>query len=109
MAAANKTPFSTTAWFSTGNTPGMPVQTGQILVLGGSFHESALQEQKILVVVLSWMWVSSPITASYSIIKSLFAIETIRLGIHLGLFHPMHVLIDHRFPIALPTAVDNLH
>jgi hypothetical protein len=44
-----------------------PVQTGQILLLGRSFQESALQEQKILVVVLSWMWVSSPITVSYSV------------------------------------------
>ena len=64
MAAASRTPFSTTALFNTGSTPGSPVQTGQMLVLGGSFQESALQEQKILVVVLSWMWVSRPMTAS---------------------------------------------
>jgi hypothetical protein len=64
MAAASSTAFSTTASFNTGSTPGSPVQTGQILVLGGSYHESALQEQKILEMVLSWMWVSRRITAS---------------------------------------------
>jgi hypothetical protein len=62
MAAASRTLFSTTALLSTGSTPGMPVQTGRMLVFGGSVHsEVALHEQKILVVVLSWMWVSSPI------------------------------------------------
>ena len=71
MAWASSTAFSTTALFNTGSTPGSPVHTGQILVLGGSIHESALQEQKILVVVLSWMWVSSPMTASYSLMKYL--------------------------------------
>ncbi len=38
---------------STGSTPGSPVHTGQIFVLGGSPQESALQEQKILVVVFN--------------------------------------------------------
>ena len=53
MACASSTPFSTTALFSTGNTPGSPQHTGQMLLLGGSNHESALQEQNTLVVVFS--------------------------------------------------------
>ena len=54
-----------TALLGMGSTPGCPVHTGQILVLGGSPQESALQEQKILLWVFSWMWVSRPITVSY--------------------------------------------
>jgi hypothetical protein len=66
MAAASSAPFSTTRSFKTGRTPGSPVQTGQMLEFGGSSHESALQEQNIFVVVLSWIWVSRPIMVSYS-------------------------------------------
>jgi hypothetical protein len=71
MAFANITAFSTTALFNTGNTPGSPQQTGQILVFGGSNQLSALHEQKIFVVVLSCMCVSSPITGSYSVMSPL--------------------------------------
>ena len=59
--------FSTTALFSTGSTPGNPQQTGQILVFGGSIHESALHEQNTMVVVLSWICVSRPMITSYSV------------------------------------------
>jgi len=69
MAFARITAFSTTALFSTGKTPGKPQHTGQMFVLGASSHESALQEQKILVLVLSWMCVSNPMIASYSVIR----------------------------------------
>jgi hypothetical protein len=55
MAAASRAAFSTTTWFKTGSTPGKPVQTGHMFVFGGSFQKSALQEQKILVMVFSWM------------------------------------------------------
>jgi hypothetical protein len=41
----------------------MPVQTGQVLALGGA-PKRVEQEQKILVSVLSWAWTSSPMTGS---------------------------------------------
>ena len=64
MAAARRTALSITAWFGTGSTPGSPVHTGQMLLFGSAPHESARQLQKILLCVLSWMWVSSPMIAS---------------------------------------------
>jgi hypothetical protein len=53
IAFANKTAFSTTALLGTGRTPGKPLQIGQMLVLGSSSQESALQPQKIFETVLS--------------------------------------------------------
>jgi len=76
MAAASSTAFSTTFSFKTGSTPGSPVHTGQILLLGVSSQESALQEQKILVWVFNWIWVSRPITASYSNFLSSYKLES---------------------------------
>src|SRR6056297_1096977 len=58
-------PNSTARRFRTGSTPGMPVHTGQVFSLG-SFPNRVEQEQKILVLVRSWAWTSSPITTSYS-------------------------------------------
>src|SRR5690349_17132050 len=48
---------------ATGRLPGSPRHTGQVRVLGGSPNESS-QPQNIFVAVDSWMWISSPITAS---------------------------------------------
>jgi 2-keto-4-pentenoate hydratase len=64
MAAARRAPLWTASAFKTGNTPGKPLQTGQILVLGSASQESALQEQKILVSVFNWMCVSNPMITS---------------------------------------------
>ena len=48
----------------TGRTPGWPVQTGQILVLGVA-PNLVEQPQNILLSVKSWAWISRPITVSY--------------------------------------------
>jgi hypothetical protein len=53
---------------STGSTPGSPQHTGQILLFGPSFHESALQAQKILLWVLKLDMRLQPDHASYSVI-----------------------------------------
>src|SRR5207302_2341978 len=53
--------------FATGNTPGIPRQTGQTFVLGGA-PNSLAQPHHIFDLVLSWTWVSSPMTASKSMI-----------------------------------------
>ena len=53
-----------TAWaLVTGSVPGRPRQTGQVRVLGSSPKLSA-QPQNIFVRVLSWTWISRPITGS---------------------------------------------
>src|SRR5882757_7109612 len=57
---ANSTAFR----FSTGNAPGMPRQTGQTFVFGGS-PKRVEQEQKIFEAVSSCTWTSSPMTGSY--------------------------------------------
>ncbi len=44
---------STTFLFKTGNTPGMPMQTGHTWVLGGA-PNAVEQPQKILLLVNSW-------------------------------------------------------
>src|SRR5947209_6374560 len=51
---------------ATGNTPGKPRHTGQTWVLGAA-PNSLAQPHHIFDLVLSWTWVSSPMTASYSI------------------------------------------
>ena len=53
VASAMRRAKSTTVRLSTGSTPGMPRQTGQIWVLGGA-PNAVEQAQKILVRVLSW-------------------------------------------------------
>ena len=52
---------------ATGSTPGRPRQTGQTWVFGGA-PNSLAQPHHIFDFVLSWTWVSRPMTASYSII-----------------------------------------
>ena len=55
-----------TAWaLVTGSVPGRPRQTGQVRVLGSSPKLSS-QPQNIFVRVLSWTWISRPMTGSYS-------------------------------------------
>ena len=52
------------AWaLATGSAPGSPRQTGQVRVLGGSPKDSS-QPQNIFVRVLSWTWISRPMTGS---------------------------------------------
>jgi hypothetical protein len=60
------TAYSTTFRFNTGRTPGIPRQTGQTWVFGGA-PKAVEQPQKILVLVLSWAWISSPMTVTNSI------------------------------------------
>src|SRR5258708_23449567 len=55
---------STALRFRTGNAPGIPRQTGQTFVLGGS-PKRVEQEEKIFEAVSNWTWTSSPITGSY--------------------------------------------
>src|SRR5919198_3631043 len=50
---------------ATGRAPGSPRQTSHVRVFGGSPNESS-QPQNIFVRVLSWTWISRPMTASYS-------------------------------------------
>ena len=55
---------NSTAWaLVTGSVPGRPRQTGQVRVFGSSPKLSS-QPQNIFVRVLSWTWISSPITGS---------------------------------------------
>src|SRR6266850_873784 len=51
---------------ATGNTPGRPRQTGQTWVFGGAPNSFA-HPHHIFEFVLSWTWVSNPMTASYPI------------------------------------------
>src|SRR5690349_23564788 len=55
---------STALRFSTGKAPGSPRHTGQTFVFGGS-PKRVEHEQKILLMVRSWTWTSSPMTGSY--------------------------------------------
>ncbi len=55
---------STACLLSTGSAPGKPRHTGQTLVLGES-PKRVEQPQKILVLVRSCTWTSSPMTGSY--------------------------------------------
>jgi len=48
----------------TGKAPGNPKHTGQVFELGSS-PKRVEQPQNIFDSVLSWAWISSPITASY--------------------------------------------
>ena len=48
---------------ATGSEPGSPRQTSQVRVLGGSPNDSS-QPQNIFVRVLSWTWISRPMTGS---------------------------------------------
>ena len=56
--------YSATFLFNTGRLPGMPVQTGQVWVLG-SAPNFVEQPQKIFVLVESSMCTSKPMTVSY--------------------------------------------
>ena len=54
---------STARALTTGSAPGSPRHTGQVWMLGGSPNDSS-QPQNIFVRVLSWTWISSPMTGS---------------------------------------------
>ena len=54
----------------TGSTPGIPMHTSHTVELGGASWYTEAQEQNILLLVNSWLWTSSPITTSYSLIDS---------------------------------------
>ena len=62
-AKPSRTAASTAARLVTGSAPGRPRQTGHTFELAAA-PNSAGQPQNILLRVLSWMWHSSPITAS---------------------------------------------
>ena len=51
---------------TTGSAPGSPRQVGQVWMFGGSLNDSS-QPQNIFVLVLSWTWISKPITGSYAV------------------------------------------
>ena len=48
---------------TTGSAPGSPRQVGHVWMFGGSLNDS-LQPQNIFVCVLSWTWISRPMTGS---------------------------------------------
>jgi hypothetical protein len=48
---------------ATGSEPGRPRHTSQVYVLGGAPKDSS-QPQNIFVRVLSWTWISRPMTGS---------------------------------------------
>src|SRR3569833_1607441 len=56
----------TASRFSTGSTPGRPRSTAQAWVMGGAPYAVAAPE-KILLLVASWAWISSPMTVTHSI------------------------------------------
>src|SRR3954451_17140208 len=67
------------AWaLATGSVPGSPRQTGQVRVLGSSPKLSS-QPQNIFVRVLSWTWISRPMTGSQSATPGLRSVEADRL------------------------------
>src|ERR1035441_7095528 len=65
LSAIEASIANSTAWrLSTGSGPGNPRHTGHTLVFGG-LPNWVEQPQKILVLVRSWTWTSSPMTGSY--------------------------------------------
>ncbi len=56
-------PKCTASALVTGSVPGWPRQIGQVCVFGSSPNDSA-QPQNIFVRVLSWQWISRPMTGS---------------------------------------------
>ena len=56
-------PYGIACALATGSVPGSPRQTGQVRVLGSSPKLSS-QPQNIFVRVLSWTWISRPMTGS---------------------------------------------
>src|SRR5947209_1372400 len=56
-------PKCTAPALATGRLPGRPRQTAHVCVLGGSPNDTS-QPQNIFVRVLSWTWISSPMTGS---------------------------------------------
>jgi len=64
-ASPTRSPISTARWLITGNTPGIPRQTGQTTVFGAAdVLSTTAQAQNILEAVSSSAWTSRPITAS---------------------------------------------
>ena len=62
-ASPTATAYSSTFLFRTGSVPGIPVHTGQVWELG--LPPKAVEHpQKILVLVASSTWTSSPMTVS---------------------------------------------
>ena len=55
---------STARRLMTGSVPGRPRQTGQVREFGGASSMSVEQPQNIFEAVLSWTWISMPMTAS---------------------------------------------
>ena len=64
LAVRRQTRRNGTFLFATGSVPGMPVQTGQVCVLGAP-PNLVVQPQKIFVLVASSTCTSRPITISY--------------------------------------------
>lgn len=64
VASPTDTAYSTACLFNTGNAPGIPMHTGQTWVLGAA-PNAVEHPQKILVLVESSTWTSSPMTVSY--------------------------------------------
>jgi hypothetical protein len=58
---------STAPLLSTGSTPGRAMSTAQAWALG-SAPKAVLAPEKILDCVLSWVWISSPMTTSQSVL-----------------------------------------
>src|SRR5688572_22059010 len=70
---AARTPSSTACRLSTGRAPGSPRHTGHTCSFGSAPNSLTLP-QKSLVAVLSWTWISSPMTGSKPLISSVGAV-----------------------------------
>src|SRR5579863_4360568 len=107
LSASEASIASSTAWrFRTGSAPGMPKQIGHTLLLGGA-PKLVGHAQKILVLVASWTWTSSPMTGSY---LSRRAAETSVFSAD-GMFHykGRDALLDPRGPLGLLRVVRGAH
>jgi hypothetical protein len=70
MALASSTLFQPQPLFNTGSTPGKPVQHRADVGVGRVEPRIGFAGAENLGRVLSWMWVSRPMTASYSNLRT---------------------------------------
>ncbi len=68
MARPVASTCSTARRLMTGSDPGSPRHTGHVSVLGAAPRTSVEQPQNIFEEVLSWTWISTPMTTSYLVV-----------------------------------------
>src|SRR5918994_3164715 len=79
----------------TGSEPGWPRQTGHVWVFGSAPNPDS-QRQNIFVRVLSWTWISRPMTGSHSVsgtLEQLLRLAHGALDVALDL-HPGHPVLE---------------